>query len=114
MIIVGSVRRRLGWLAPRSRHLMRRPLMAAARDQAARIVRVEPETADEPARDAAAALVEQLRHVADDTMSRRPAETLEKTISEKTTPEKPAAAPAVVASPAAASPAAPKAGKRKL
>jgi membrane fusion protein (multidrug efflux system) len=81
--------------------------MAAARDQAARIVRVEPDTAgDEASRDAAAVLAEQLRHVADD--GRRPAETLEKSI-----PEKPASAP--VAAPAiAASPAAPKAGKRKL
>jgi membrane fusion protein (multidrug efflux system) len=76
--------------------------MAAARDQAARVIRVEPDTAgDEPARDAAAALAEQLRgHLAEDVVSRRPAET--------PAAEKPAAA-AVTANPAA-----PKAGKRKL
>ena len=80
--------------------------MAAARDQAARIVRVEPDTAgDESSRDAAAVLAEQLRgHVADDTVSRRPAEAPDKIVTEK-----PAAAPSMVASPAA-----PKPGKRKL
>src|ERR1700761_1416050 len=83
--------------------------MAAARDQAARIVRREPKPATEPPRATGAAPAEQLRHVADESVSRRPSETLE-----KTAPEKPAGAPAVVASPVAASPAAPKAGKRKL
>jgi membrane fusion protein (multidrug efflux system) len=80
--------------------------MAAARDQAARIVRVEPDTAgDEPSHDAAAILAEQLRgHLADETVSRRPAETPDKTVTEK-----PAAAPAVTANTAA-----PKPGKRKL
>jgi membrane fusion protein (multidrug efflux system) len=80
--------------------------MAAARDQAARIVRVEPDTAgDEPSHDAAAILAEQLRgHLADETVSRRPAETPDKTVTEK-----PAAAPAMSANAAA-----PKPGKRKL
>jgi membrane fusion protein, multidrug efflux system len=80
--------------------------MAAARDQAARIVRVEPDTAgDEPSHDAAAILAEQLRgHLADETVSRRPAETPDKTVTEK-----PAAAPAMSANPAASKP-----GKRRL
>src|SRR3984885_6061309 len=80
--------------------------MAAARDQAARIVRVEPDTVgDEPSHDAAAILAEQLRgHLADETVSRRPAETPDKTVTEK-----PAAAPAMSANPAASKP-----GKRKL
>ena len=84
--------------------------MAAARDQAARIVRVEPDTAgDEPSHDAAAILAEQLRgHLADETVSRRPAETQDTTVA-KTVTEKPAAAPAVTANPAASKP-----GKRKL
>ncbi len=49
--------------------------MAAARDQAARIVRTGPETAEgEAARDNSAQLAEQLRtHVAEET-KRRPAE----------------------------------------
>ena len=66
--------------------------MAAARDQAARIVRVEPDTAgDEPSHDDAAILAEQLRgHLADEPVSRRPAETPDKTVTEK-----PAAAPAM-------------------
>jgi membrane fusion protein (multidrug efflux system) len=74
--------------------------MAAARDQAARIVRSEPETADGAADDSAA-LAESLRsHVAEET-KRRPAET----------PVAP-----VVDQPAAAAPAqtaAPKSGNRK-
>jgi membrane fusion protein (multidrug efflux system) len=80
--------------------------MAAARDQAARIVRVEPDTVgDEPSHDAAAILAEQLRgHLADETVSRRPAETPDKTVTDK-----PAAAPAMSANPAASKP-----GKRKL
>ena len=51
--------------------------MAAARDQAARILRTEPDTADgEAARDASAALAEQLRaHLSEETVARRPAET---------------------------------------
>jgi membrane fusion protein, multidrug efflux system len=78
--------------------------MAAARDHAARIVRVEPDTAgDEPSPDAAAVVAEPLRgHLADDTVSR-------KTVTDKPVVEKPAAAPAMIASPAA-----PKPGKRKL
>jgi membrane fusion protein (multidrug efflux system) len=79
--------------------------MAAARDQAARVIRVEPDTAgDEPARDAAAALADQLRgHLNEDVVSRRPAETPDKPAAEKP------AAPAATANPAA-----PKSGKRKL
>jgi membrane fusion protein (multidrug efflux system) len=80
--------------------------MAVARDQAARILRVEPDTAeDETARDASAARTESLRaHVAEEVVARHPAEAPEKPVIEK-----PAAAPA-----AAANPAAPKPGKRKL
>src|SRR5438105_2842752 len=55
---------------------MGRPVMAAVRDQAARVVRTGPETAeDEVSRDATAQLADQLRtHVAEETR-RRPAET---------------------------------------
>jgi membrane fusion protein (multidrug efflux system) len=74
--------------------------MAAARDQAARVIRVEPDTAgDEPARDTAAVLAEQLRgHLSEDVVSRQPAESPARTITEKP----------------AANAAAPKSGKRKL
>jgi membrane fusion protein (multidrug efflux system) len=74
--------------------------MAAARDQAARILRPEPDPAEgEAARDASAALAEQLRAHLDET-ARRHAET----------PDRPAAdKPAVTADPGAA-----KSGKRKL
>jgi membrane fusion protein, multidrug efflux system len=76
--------------------------MAAARDQAARVVRDEPDVAEgEPARDAAAALADRLRgYLTEDVAGRRAAETPDKTITQK---------PA-----AAARPAAPKPGKRKL
>ena len=75
--------------------------MAAVRDQAARILRPEPETADVAAlRDDASALAELLRtHVAEET-KRRPAET----------PVAPAADEAAAASAASA---APKSGNRK-
>src|SRR5882757_3636885 len=55
---------------------MGRPVMAAARDQAARVVRTGPETAEDGvSRDATAQLADQLRtHVAEETR-RRPAET---------------------------------------
>jgi len=81
--------------------------MAAARDQAARVVRTEPETAeDEVSHDATAQLADQLRtHVAEET-KRRPAET-------PATPatENPAAQPAKAADkPTAAA----KSGKRKF
>jgi membrane fusion protein (multidrug efflux system) len=78
--------------------------MAAARDQAARVSRAEPDTAgDEPARDTAAVLTEQLRgHLSEDVVSRQPAE------APRPVTEKPAA-PAATANPAA-----PKPGKRKL
>jgi membrane fusion protein (multidrug efflux system) len=76
--------------------------MAAARDQAARIIRSEPETAEgDAARDNSAHLADQLRtHVAEET-KRRPAET----------PASPA--PQMPAAPSADA-AAPKSGKRKF
>ena len=75
--------------------------MAAARDQAARMLRPEPETADsEAARNASAGFAEQLHAPIPDEARRRPAET-----PTRPAPDKPAA-------PAAAS-AAPKAPKRK-
>jgi membrane fusion protein (multidrug efflux system) len=83
--------------------------MAAARDQAARMFRPEPETAEgEPAHDAAAGLAEQLRsQLAEETVARH-AETPAGPATEK-----PAAAPGAPA-PAAAVTDAPKSGKRKL
>jgi membrane fusion protein (multidrug efflux system) len=80
--------------------------MAVARDQAARILRTEPDTAEgEAARDASAALAEQLRaHLSEEIVARRPAEA-----PVGPAIEKPVAAPA--AAPAAT---APKSGKRKL
>src|SRR5207237_467494 len=80
-------------------------VMAAARDQAARIVRTGPETAEgEAAGDTTAALADQLRtHVAEETR-RRPAETPGAPATEK-----PAAPPAD-----AANATAPKSGKRKF
>jgi membrane fusion protein (multidrug efflux system) len=76
--------------------------MAAARDQAARIIRTGPETAEgEAARDNSAHLADQLRtHVAEET-KRHPAETPAAPATDK-----PAASPAAVA--------APKSGKRKF
>jgi membrane fusion protein (multidrug efflux system) len=81
--------------------------MAAARDQAARILRPEPDTADaETAHDASAALADQLRsHLSEET-ARRPAE------AERPAVDKPATAPTAPA--AAAASAAPKSGKRRL
>jgi membrane fusion protein (multidrug efflux system) len=83
--------------------------MAAVRDQAARILRSEPETAEsESAREASTALADQLRsHVGDEAVARRPVET-----PAKPAIDKPAAAPAAPAAPAAS--AAPKSGKRKF
>jgi membrane fusion protein (multidrug efflux system) len=80
--------------------------MAAARDQAARVVRTGPETAeDEVSRDATAQLADQLRtHVAEETR-RRPGET-----PAGPTTETPAAPPARTAD----KPAAAKPGKRKF
>jgi membrane fusion protein (multidrug efflux system) len=81
--------------------------MAAARDQAARVVRTEPETAeDEASHDATAQLADQLRtHVAEET-KRRPAETPATPVTEN-----PAAQPAKAADkPTAAA----KSGKRKF
>src|ERR1700689_1322438 len=78
--------------------------MAAARDQAARIVRTEPGPAgSEPLRDAGADLAESLRaHVAEET-ARRGVETPERRATGK--PPVTATAPAETA--------APKSGKRK-
>jgi membrane fusion protein (multidrug efflux system) len=85
--------------------------MAGARDQAARMLRPEPDTAEgEAARDASTALADQLRtQPSDETVARRPAETPVSPAIEKPAVENPAAAPA--AAPASA---APKSGKRKL
>ncbi len=78
--------------------------MAAARDQAARVVRTRPETAEgETARDTAAALADQLRtHVAEETR-RRPED-----VPGAPPADKPAAPSADVATTAT-----PKSGKRK-
>jgi membrane fusion protein (multidrug efflux system) len=77
--------------------------MAAARDQAARILRTEPDTAEgEAARDASTGLADQLRaHLSEETVARRPVETPGHPAIEKPAVEKPAAA-------------APKSGKRRL
>ena len=85
--------------------------MAAARDQAARIVRAEPDrTEDDPARHGSAAGADPSRaHLAEDVVARRPAETPDKPAAEPPVPEQPAVAPAAVAKPAAAKP-----GKRKF
>jgi membrane fusion protein, multidrug efflux system len=82
--------------------------MAAARDQAARILRPEPDAVEaEPARDASAELADQLRaHLSEETVARRHAET---PAPDKPAIDKPAAAPAAPAPSAAAKP-----GKRKL
>ncbi len=78
--------------------------MAAGRDQAARVVRAEPQTAEGgQARDASAVGAEQFRaHVTDDAVARHPADFPDQTVTER-----PAEAPAATA--AAAKP-----GKRKM
>ena len=85
--------------------------MAAARDQAARILRPEPDQAEgDAARDVSVDLANQLRaHLSEETVARRPAEIPADPATEKPAVEKPAAAPA-----APATAAAPKSGKRKL
>jgi membrane fusion protein (multidrug efflux system) len=85
--------------------------MAAARDQAARMLRSEPDPAggDDAARDAAA-LAEQLRaHLSDET-ARRHAEAPASPTIEKPGVERPGSAPSAPAAAAAA----PKSGKRRL
>ncbi len=79
--------------------------MAAARDQAARILRTEPDTADsESARDASAAPADSIRaQLSDESIARRPAEA----------PEQPAVAKPAAPEASAVS-AAPKPGKRKF
>src|SRR5579859_4905958 len=67
--------------------------MAAARDQAARILRTEPDTAEvEDAREASAALAESIRaHLSDEAVARRAAELPEKpAIAKPAAPEAPA------------------------
>jgi membrane fusion protein, multidrug efflux system len=83
--------------------------MAAARDQAARILRTEPETAEgEAVRDPSTDLADQLRaHLADEAVARRHAETPDRPAGDK-----PAAAPTAPAAPAVS--AAPQSGRRKL
>ncbi len=83
--------------------------MAAARDQAARIIRTEPDRAGGESVGAASADPAEAprAHLAEETVTRRPAETLEGPAIDK-----PAAAPAAPA--AAAVSAAPKSGKRRL
>jgi len=85
--------------------------MAAARDQAARIVRAEPDMAEnDPARNNSAAGADPSRaHLADDVVARRPAETPDKPAADPPLPETPVVAPAAAAKPAAAKP-----GKRKF
>jgi membrane fusion protein (multidrug efflux system) len=80
--------------------------MAAARDQAARVVRVGQDTAGgDPVRDSSVAVADQLRTpIAEEVVARRPAETPDKPVTEQ---------PAIIAA-ATAAPAAAKAGKRKL
>jgi membrane fusion protein (multidrug efflux system) len=78
--------------------------MAAARDQAARIIRSEPTLAEgEPVRDASGALAEPLRAQLSEETARRPVEV----------PERPAVGQPPAASTVAAETAAPKSGKRK-
>ena len=76
--------------------------MAAARDQAARILRNETEGESEAVREVSAAMADQLRHVADEA-KRKPAEA-------PPSPGRPAAAPAATA----ASEPAKKSGKKRL
>jgi membrane fusion protein, multidrug efflux system len=76
--------------------------MAAARDQAARILRNETESESEAVREVSAAMADQLRHVADEA-KRKPAEA-------PPSPDRPAAAPAATA----ASEPAKKPGKKRL
>jgi membrane fusion protein, multidrug efflux system len=80
--------------------------MAVARDQAARVLRVEADTTEgEPARDLSTAQADSPRtHTPDEVVARRPAETPGRPATEK-----PAAAPAATANPDV-----PKSGKRKL
>jgi membrane fusion protein, multidrug efflux system len=83
--------------------------MAAARDQAARVLRVEPDTAqDEAARDVVVAPLDSLRaQLAQDMVARRPSETPDRPASDMPASE-PVGAPT-----AASGPLAPKSGKRK-
>ena len=76
--------------------------MAAARDQAARILHNETESESEAVREVSAAMADQLRHVADEA-KRKPAEA-------PPSPGRPAAAPAATA----ASEPAKKSGKKRL
>src|SRR6266436_7818648 len=87
-----------------SRHCSEEGRMAAARDQAARIIRAEPDTAEATfVRDASVADSPR-PHASEETVARRPAET-----PDQPAIDKPGSAPA-----AAAQSAAPKSGKRKV
>ena len=83
--------------------------MAAVRDQAARILRPEPDTAEgAPAREASAAPAEQSHaHASEEPVARRPADPPARPAIDKPAADRPAAAPT-------ADPASPKSGKRKL
>src|SRR5229473_6595905 len=108
LICKSAVRRGLCGVGLAARICNGEALMAAARDQAARILRTEPNTAegDDASRDAAA-LAEQLRvHLSDET-ARRHAEAPVSPAVEKPGVEHPAAAPGAPAATA------PKSGKRK-
>jgi membrane fusion protein (multidrug efflux system) len=104
-VMQGRARR---FAAP-DRDIVKGAVMAAARDQAARILRSEPDTADsESALDNTAAPTESLRaHVAEETR-RQPAQTPGNPATDKPGADRPASAPA------AANPAAPKSGKRRF
>jgi membrane fusion protein (multidrug efflux system) len=80
--------------------------MAAARDNAARVIRVGQDTAEgDPVRDSSVVVADQLRTpLAEDAIARRPAETPDEPVIEQ-----PAVAPAAIAGPAVAKP-----GQRKL
>jgi membrane fusion protein (multidrug efflux system) len=89
--------------------------MAAARDQAARILRSEPDMAGkEFVRDASSDLAETLRaHLSEETVARRHNEPPESPAGDRPAIDKPAAAPAAPTAPAAR-PATPKSGTRRL
>src|SRR5882672_5368030 len=87
-----------------SRHCSEEGRMAAARDQAARIIRPEPDTAEGTFARAASAADSPRSHASDETVARRPAETPDQPAADK-----PGSAPA-----AAAPSAATKSGTRKV
>jgi membrane fusion protein (multidrug efflux system) len=90
--------------------------MAAARDQAARVLRSEPDTAEgELPRGASAGLADQLRaHLSEETIGRRPDDTPDRPALERPVIDHPANDAPAAPSAAIAQPGAPKSGKRKL